>query len=74
MNKNYEKLVGDRIRNLREKANITQEQLSAKLQTHGCDLTRSAVAKIEVGQRHIYLDEIRVIAEIFKVSIDDILK
>ncbi len=74
MNKSYEKLIGNRIRTLREDANMTQEQLSAKLQTYGCDLTRSAVAKIEVGQRHIYLDEINAISMIFKTSIDDILK
>ena len=73
MNKAYEKIVGERIRDLRENINMTQEQLSAKLQTLGCDLTRSAVAKIEVGQRHIYLDEIKAIATIFKTSIDDIL-
>lgn len=52
---------------------ITQEELSAKLQVRGCDLTRSAVAKIEVGQRHIYLDEIMHIKEILCVQYDDLL-
>lgn len=51
---------------------MTQEQLSAKLQTEGCDITRSAVAKIEVGQRHLYPDEIILIKQILKVSYDDI--
>lgn len=73
MNRSYEIIIGNKIRTLRENANMTQEQLSAKLQTLGCDLARSAVAKIEVGQRHIYLDEIKAIANIFKTSIDDIL-
>lgn len=72
MNKEIEKMVGDNVRKLREKANVTQEQLSARLQVNGCDITRSAVAKIEVGQRHLYPDEIILIKEILDVSYDDI--
>lgn len=72
MNHDYEKKVGGIIRNLREKAGLTQEQLSAKLQVCGCDITRSALAKIEVGQRHLYPDEIKLIKEILDVSFDDI--
>lgn len=74
MNIEIEKKIGANIRILREKANLTQEQLSAKLQTMGCDITRSAVAKIEVGQRHIYPDEIILIKEILNTSFDEILK
>ena len=72
MNIEYEKTVGKRIRNIRESRKMTQEELSAKLQLMGCDITRSALAKMEVGQRHIYLDEIRLIKEILNVSYDDL--
>ena len=72
MNKEVEKAVGNNIRRLREKADITQEQLSARLQVNGCDITRSAVAKIEVGQRHLYPDEIILLKNILKVSYDEI--
>ena len=72
MNAETEKRIGKNIRDLREAAGITQEVLSAKLQLHGCDITRSAVAKIEVGQRHLYPDEIILIKEILKVSYEDI--
>lgn len=68
----FEKKLGNNIRKLREKNKITQENLSAKLQLSGCDITRSAVAKIEVGQRHIYPDEIKLIKEILNVSYDEI--
>ena len=47
--------------------------LSAKLQIEGCDITRSALAKIEVGQRHLYPDEIILIRKILKVSFDEIM-
>lgn len=73
MNYEIEKQVGNNIRNLREKANLTQEQLSAKLQINGCDITRSALAKIEVGQRHLYPDEIILLKEILNTSFEEIL-
>lgn len=73
MNIETEKRIGKNIRALRERAGVTQEQLAAKLQTNGCDITRSAVAKIEVGQRHIYADEIILISEILRASFDEIL-
>lgn len=52
---------------------MTQDVLAAKMQLSGCDITRSAVAKIECGQRHIYPDEIILIKKILKVSFEDIL-
>ena len=69
MNKEIEKAVGNNIRLLREGRDMTQEQLAAKLQVSGCDITRSAVAKIEVGQRHLYPDEIILIKEILSVPL-----
>jgi transcriptional regulator with XRE-family HTH domain len=72
MNSYIEKMIGNNIRILREKASLTQEQLSAKLQIEGCDITRSALAKIEVGQRHLYPDEIILIKQILNVSYEEI--
>jgi transcriptional regulator with XRE-family HTH domain len=72
MNAEIEKRIGKNVRKLRENANLTQEMLSARLQTMGCDITRSALAKIEVGQRHLYPDEIILIKDILKVAYDDI--
>jgi len=72
MNKGIEKQIGNNIRNIREKNRMTQEELSAKLQLRGCDITRSAIAKIEVGQRHLYSDEIILIKEILNTEYDTI--
>ena len=72
MNPEIEKAVGANIKRLREKAGLTQENLAAKLQIEGCDITRSAVAKIEVGQRHIYPDELKALKEIFGISYDEL--
>lgn len=70
MNKIIEKQIGYNIRNIREKNGMTQEELSARLQLRGCDITRSAIAKIEVGQRHLYPDEIISIKEVLNTEYD----
>lgn len=69
----FEKRVGGNIRKFREMRKFTQEQLSAKLQTNGCDITRSALAKMEVGQRHIYIDELKLIANLLEIEYSDLL-
>lgn len=74
MNKEVEKLVGNNIRRLREQRKITQEELSARLQVNGCDITRSALAKIEVGQRHLYPDEVILLKKLLKVSYEEIFE
>lgn len=72
MNKLVEKEIGGNIRKIREDMGMTQDTLSAKLQLRGCDITRSAVAKIEVGQRHLYPDEIILIKEILNTDFNAI--
>lgn len=72
MNQTYEIAFGKNIRTLRKKKKMTQEQLAAQLQVQGCDITRSALAKIEVGQRHLYPDEIRLLKELLDVSFENL--
>ena len=74
MNVDFEKTVGNNIRTLREERKITQERLSAMLQLEGCDITRSALAKIEVGLRHLYPDELYYVSKALAVPADEILK
>lgn len=74
MNIEFEKQMGRNIRHIREEKGITQELLSAKLQLAGCDITRSAVAKIEVGQRHIYPDEIHHIRQILSTTYEELFE
>lgn len=71
MNIEYEQAFGNNIRKIRKNKKLTQDQLAAQLQIKGCDITRSAMAKIEVGQRHLYPDEIRLLKELLNVSFDE---
>ena len=73
MDHSYDQQVGQRIRAIRKERKLTQEQLAARLQTSGCDVTRSALAKIETGQRHMYAAELRALRDVLNVSCDELL-
>lgn len=72
MNNIVEKQIGYNICRLRERAGYTQEYVAIKMQLAGCDITRSAIAKIEVGQRHLYPDEIILLRQILNVKYEEI--
>ena len=74
MNHKIEQQIGENIKVLRIEAGYTQEVLSAKLQVEGCDITRSALAKIEVGQRHLYPDELIALRKILNTTYDILLE
>lgn len=71
MDAGIEKAVGQNLRRIREAAGLTQETVAVRLQLRGCDITRSAVAKIEVGQRHLYPDEIIFLRDILGTTYDE---
>ena len=73
MDYSYDKQVGRQVRRLREAGGLTQEQLAARLQVRGCDLTRSALAKIEAGQRHVYAYELRQLREALGTTYEELL-
>lgn len=69
----YDALVGNQIKKFRENLKLTQEQLAAKMQVAECSsITRSALAKIESGQRHIYAFELKHFVKVLRVSYEDL--
>ena len=73
MKKAYAKAFGHNIRRLRNERGLSQEQLAAKLQVAGCgDITRSALAKIEVAQRNLQLYELKALREVLNVPYDEL--
>lgn len=72
MNAEYERSLGQNIRKLRRRRGLSQEQLAARMQVRGCDVTRSSLAKMEAGQRHIYPDELKLLREILDVSYEEL--
>ena len=73
MDMEYARRVGKCIRSVRMQQKLSQEHLAAKAQLLGCDLTRSALAKIECGQRSIYPDELKALHLALNVPYDTLL-
>ena len=73
LDKEFDSRLGQRIQNYRLTQNLTQGQLAARMQTQGCDLTRSAIAKIEVGQRRISVRDVRDFCIALEISYEALL-
>lgn len=58
----------DRIKNAREDRDISQKDMAIKL-----DMNQSNYSKIENGQQEPSLDQLIKIAEIFNLTIDELL-
>jgi len=70
-----DRIVGKNIRKARRAHKLTQDQVAARLQVQGCDISRSTYAKIEIGIRRISLDELKAIKEVLKVlSYDELFR
>jgi transcriptional regulator with XRE-family HTH domain len=68
-----DKTIGGNIRKWRTAKGMTQEQFSAQLQVRGCDISRGTLAKIEVGIRHISVEELNAIKTVLHVTYENLL-
>lgn len=64
--------TGKRIKKIRKKMNITQEELSARLITQGINVDRPMISKIENQTREVLDYEIEGIAKALGVAIQDL--
>ena len=64
---------GDRIRELRLKARLSQAALAVKMQTEGVIVEQDVISRIESGSRLVTDSEILVLTRIFNVSADWII-
>lgn len=61
-------ICGDRVREAREKAGLSQDQLAAKIQLNGHALTQKAISRVETGLRIVPDYEIPLFAEALRVN------
>ena len=66
-------ISGNKIKELREQAGMSQEQLAAKLQLDGMNLNQKAISRIETGDRVIPDYELLFFSRIFHVSVSILL-
>lgn len=64
--------IGDTLRTYRLMANYTQEQVVAKLQLMGMDVSRSCYSQMECGTYNIRISELIALTEIFSVDFNSI--
>ncbi|MFZ2060914.1 MAG: helix-turn-helix transcriptional regulator [Candidatus Binatus sp.] len=66
---NITERFGLRVRELRQRANLSQEEFAAR-----CNLDRTYISGIERGKRNVALRNIEAIAQALHISIAELLK
>ena len=63
--------IGDNLRALRDKHDISQEKLCEKLQRRGCDIGRTTYAKYESGELNVRISVLLELKKIYQCSFED---
>ena len=68
-------ICGEKIYALRKEhiPKMSQRILAEQLQIRGIDVDKNAIQRIESGERFVTDIEIKVLAEIFCISVDELL-
>lgn len=67
-------LVGRKVKQLRKKHNLTQQELSAKLETMAIYICRGSISRIEDQSRTVTDIELYGLAQALSVSLDELFK
>jgi transcriptional regulator with XRE-family HTH domain len=65
-------LIGPQIRTIRESRNLTQEELTARCNLAGWNISRGTLAKVESQVRRITDIEVEIISRALKVEVQDL--
>lgn len=61
-------ICGNRVKEARKRAKLSQQELAAKLQVANINIERDSVSRIEIGTRFVADYELKALAEILEVS------
>lgn len=65
-------IVGNKVKKYRIERNMSQKELSEKLETYAIYVCRGSISRIEGHQRMVTDYELKAIAEILHVSIEEL--
>lgn len=65
-------IIGKQVSRLRNGLDLSQEDLSARCQRQGLDISRGTLAKIEAGIRCVSDQEALLLAQALDVSVSDL--
>ena len=63
-------ISGERIRQWRVKAGITQEELAIQMQLNGLQMGQMAISRIETGERLVADFELTIFARVLGVTLE----
>lgn len=66
-------MIASRLKQLRERDNLSQRQLARSLQLIGCDVDKNVITRIELNKRYVCDFELKAIAQVFHVSYEYLL-
>ena len=66
-------IVSQKLREYREKAGVSQEQLAAQMQTLGANIDQQMISKIEKNQRMVTDYELACFCKLLNVSPEEML-
>ena len=72
MNPKPQNVVGAQVRKLRYARDLSQDELSARCNVFGWDISRGTLAKIEAGVRCVKDAELYVLAKVLKTEPNDL--
>lgn len=67
-------VIGDNVRKYRIERNMSQQDLSDRLEMYAIYVCRGSISRIERHERTVTDYELRAIAEVLKVSIEDLFE
>lgn len=67
-------IVGSNVKKLRVEKKLSQKELSERLETYAIYICRGSVSRIEQHARTVTDFELKAIAEVLGVSVDDLFE
>ena len=64
---------GRKVRELRERMKLSQDQLAARMQVQGVPLTQKAISRIETGERVVADYELMLLAQVLGTTVGALL-
>jgi transcriptional regulator with XRE-family HTH domain len=65
-------IVGDKIKKYRLEQKMSQKELSERLETYAVYICRGSISRIESHERTVTDFELRAMAKILRVSVEDL--
>lgn len=67
-------LCGTKIALMRSEMKLSQRKLADSLQIAGLDIDKNAIQRIEAGKRFVTDIELKVIAKVLEISVDELIQ